>query len=152
MAVILSRNCQFFKKIFSEHFFRNDVCIALVPDKTRLRTFFSAPPVLTRVARWFVFKSKIPILVRFGGSWIRKCCYILWPFGIFMAIWYNLQPFGLVCGHLCIVLFPFWYVGTKKNLAALDFWPDVATTSGSFISVAETRNKFRNRLFRLLNK
>jgi hypothetical protein len=34
------------------------------------------------VARWFVFKPKIPILVKLGGSWNRKC-YILWPFGIF---------------------------------------------------------------------
>jgi hypothetical protein len=31
----------------------------------------------TRVARWFVFKPKIPSLVKFGGPWNRKCCYIL---------------------------------------------------------------------------
>jgi hypothetical protein len=37
----------------------------------------------TSVARWFVFKPKIPILVKFGGPWDRKCCYILRPFGIF---------------------------------------------------------------------
>jgi hypothetical protein len=36
----------------------------------------------------------------------------------FMAIWYNLWPFCIVCGHL--VYFPqFWYVWTKKNLATL---------------------------------
>jgi hypothetical protein len=34
------------------------------------------------------------------------------------VIWYNLWPFGIVCGHL-IYFFPFWYVETKKNLAAL---------------------------------
>jgi hypothetical protein len=29
------------------------------------------------VARWFVFKPKIPTLVKFGGPWNRKFCYIL---------------------------------------------------------------------------
>jgi hypothetical protein len=51
----------------------------------------------SRVARWYIFKPKIPIWVKFGG-----CCdvifwYILWPFGLclcyghlvyFVAIWY----------------------------------------------------------------
>jgi hypothetical protein len=36
----------------------------------------------------------------------------------FMAIWYNLWPFGIVCGHL-LYFFPFRYVRTKKNLATL---------------------------------
>jgi ABC-type spermidine/putrescine transport system permease subunit II len=36
----------------------------------------------------------------------------------FMAIWYNLRPFGIVCGHL-VIFFPFWYVLNKKNLATL---------------------------------
>jgi hypothetical protein len=35
-----------------------------------------------------------------------------------MVIWYNLWPFGIVCGHL-LYFFPFWYVWTKKNLATL---------------------------------
>jgi hypothetical protein len=30
-----------------------------------------------RVARWFVFKPKIPIWVNFRGPWNEKCCYIL---------------------------------------------------------------------------
>jgi hypothetical protein len=42
-----------------------------------------AGPNWSRVARWFVFKQKIPILVKFGGPWNGNCCYILWPFGIF---------------------------------------------------------------------
>jgi hypothetical protein len=37
----------------------------------------------TRGARWFVFKPKIPILVKFGGPWNGKGTYILCPFGIF---------------------------------------------------------------------
>jgi hypothetical protein len=31
----------------------------------------------TRVARWFVFKPKIPIWVKFGGPWNGKGWYIL---------------------------------------------------------------------------
>jgi hypothetical protein len=53
-----------------------------------------------RVARWFVFKPKIPIRVNFGGASIGKCFYVLWPFGIFygdwgyfMTIWYILYSF-----------------------------------------------------------
>jgi hypothetical protein len=33
----------------------------------------------------------------------------------FMAIWYNLLQFGIVCG----IFSQFWYVWTKKNLATL---------------------------------
>jgi hypothetical protein len=29
-----------------------------------------------------------------------KCWYIFDHFEYFMAIWYNLWPFGIVCGHL----------------------------------------------------
>jgi hypothetical protein len=36
-----------------------------------------------------------------------------------MANWYNLWPFGIVCGHLVYVFFPIWYVWPKKNLATL---------------------------------
>jgi hypothetical protein len=35
-----------------------------------------------------------------------------------MAIWYNLWPFGIVCGHL-LYFSPIWNVRTKKNLATL---------------------------------
>jgi hypothetical protein len=38
-----------------------------------------------RVARWFVFKPKIPIWVKFRGPWRGKCCHILRPFGIFFC-------------------------------------------------------------------
>jgi hypothetical protein len=36
----------------------------------------------------------------------------------FTVIWYNLRPFGIVCGYL-VYFFLFWYVWTKKNLANL---------------------------------
>jgi hypothetical protein len=37
---------------------------------------------------------------------------------IFVAIWYNSWPLGIVCG-LLLYFFPIWYVWTKKNLATL---------------------------------
>jgi hypothetical protein len=56
--------------------------------------------LLIRVARWFVFKPKIPIWVNFAGSCYGKSRYILWPFGLlyshwkyFMVIWYILWWF-----------------------------------------------------------
>jgi hypothetical protein len=36
-----------------------------------------------RVARWYIFKPKIPIWVNFGGPWNGKVCYILCPLGIY---------------------------------------------------------------------
>jgi hypothetical protein len=39
--------------------------------------------VLSRVARWFIFKPKIPNWAHFGGLLTRKYLYILLPFGIF---------------------------------------------------------------------
>jgi hypothetical protein len=61
----------------------------------------------------FVFKPKIPILVKFGGPWNRKCCYFYDLLEYFMAIWYNLQPFGIVCGHLKY-FFRFGMFGLRK--------------------------------------
>jgi hypothetical protein len=54
--------------------------------------------VKRRVARWNIFKPKIPIWVYFlEGLGIEN---ILWPFGIFdiqylIAIWYILWSFGI---------------------------------------------------------
>jgi hypothetical protein len=49
------------------------------------------------------FPTKIPILVKFGGSFNGKCWSILWPFGLFyshlvycMAIWYIFFRFGVL--------------------------------------------------------
>jgi hypothetical protein len=49
--------------------------------------YLSSAPIPPKVARWFVFKPKIPIWENFGGPLNGKCWCILWPFGI-------------VCGHL----------------------------------------------------
>jgi hypothetical protein len=67
----------------------------------------------TRVARWFVFKPKIPILVKFGGPWNRKCSYIYDHLKYFTAIWYNLLPLGILCWHL-VYFFRFGMFGLRK--------------------------------------
>jgi hypothetical protein len=44
-----------------------------------------------------------------------------------MAVWYNLWPFGIVCGSWYI--FPHFYVWIKKNLATLpQNFPDKKST------------------------
>jgi hypothetical protein len=49
----------------------------------------------------------------------------------FTAIWYNLQPFGIDCGHL-VYFFRFGTFGQNTNLATLltvrDIWPEFVTT------------------------
>jgi hypothetical protein len=64
-----------------------------------------------RVARWHIFKPKIPTWVNFGRSCNGRCWYILWPFGLFychlvyivsiwymylMVIWYIFPRFGML--------------------------------------------------------
>jgi hypothetical protein len=40
-------------------------------------------PLLSRVARFYIFKPKLLFWVNLGGSCNGRCWYILWPFGIF---------------------------------------------------------------------
>jgi hypothetical protein len=64
-----------------------------------------------RVARWFVFKPKIPIWVNFGGpyagifyghlEYFTVICNISWPFGNIVVIWYRYFP-------------AFWYIVSRK--------------------------------------
>jgi hypothetical protein len=89
-----------------------------------------------RVARWFLFKPKIPICVNFGGSSNGRCWYILCPFGkfschltYFMAIWYIFPSFG--------TFLPVLVCCTDKNLATL---PGAVTYLNGFSSLTE---KFR---------
>jgi hypothetical protein len=46
------------------------------------------------------FQTKNQIWVHYWGPYNGKCLFILWPFGIFTSIWYNVWPFEIVCGHL----------------------------------------------------
>jgi hypothetical protein len=59
--------------------------------------------------------QKIPIWVNFGGPYIGKCLYILWPLGIsygdlgyFMIIWYILYSFGTFFRFWCHVPRKIW--------------------------------------------
>jgi hypothetical protein len=51
--------------------------------------------VQSRVARWFIFKAKIPIWVNFGGPYVDWKMFIY-----FMDIWNILWTFGIFYGHL----------------------------------------------------
>jgi hypothetical protein len=51
--------------------------------------------LITRVARWYVFKPKIQIWVNFGGHWNGKNEEnILWPFGIYYGHLVNFTTIG----------------------------------------------------------
>jgi hypothetical protein len=72
----------------------------------------------TRVARWDIFKPKIPILVNLGGSCNGSCWCIILPVGLFYDyfvyfafIWSILRLYGL--------FFPVLVCCTKKNMATL---------------------------------
>jgi hypothetical protein len=70
---------------------------------------FARVTLSARVARCHILKPKIPFWVNLGGSFKRRCRFILWPFGqfsghlvyfmaiwyIFMVIWFILWPFGI---------------------------------------------------------
>jgi hypothetical protein len=84
------------------------------------KTFYVYLSVLSRVARWFVFKPKIPIWVNFGGSWNGKSWYI------YMTIWRILLPLEIFNVHLVYlssfgIFSPVLVFCSKKNLATLVF-------------------------------
>jgi hypothetical protein len=74
----------------------------------------------SRVAIWHIFEPKIPIWVKFGGSYNWRCMTIPSTyihigicrlFSIFVIIWYILWLFGIFS--------PILVCCTKKNLATL---------------------------------
>jgi hypothetical protein len=71
--------------------------------------------VRVRVARWFVFKPKIPNLGKFWRAleWYMLVCIFYDHLEYFMAIWYNLWPFGIVCGDL-LYFSQFGMLGPRK--------------------------------------
>jgi hypothetical protein len=80
------------------------------------------------VARWFLFKSKIPIWVNFGGPYIGICWYISWPFAIFTAIWYMCVIWWLIVWEFGIFSVNL-YVVPRKNI-----W-DILRSFSTFLSV-----------------
>jgi hypothetical protein len=69
--------------------------------------------IVTRVARWLIFKPKIPFWVNFGGSRLEKGNMCYGHLENFMDIWEILWPFGKVCFHL-VHFFRFWYHVPRK--------------------------------------
>jgi hypothetical protein len=62
----------------------------------------------TRVARWYIFRPKIPIWVKLGGGFEKKMLLY------YMAIWNILWQFDMKYGHLVffVVIWyfsPVWY-------------------------------------------
>jgi hypothetical protein len=51
--------------------------------------------ILHEGSRWYIFISKIPHWICFGGPWNGNCWYTY-----FIAIWNILWPFGMFYGHL----------------------------------------------------
>jgi hypothetical protein len=81
--------------------------IRLVP-KSKIVLFqpYQSFSVRNRVTRRFIFKPKIQISSNFGGPEIGKFWYILWSFGIHLAICTDIRdilwPFGTFWVHLYI--------------------------------------------------
>jgi hypothetical protein len=74
-----------------------------------------------RVARWFVFKTKIPIWVNFGGSCNGKSWYVLWPFGVFYCFWIYFRAPGYILWSFGIFsLFWFFLYQEKSGNPARD--------------------------------
>jgi hypothetical protein len=63
-----------------------------------------------RVARWYIFKPKIPISVNFGRFWNGKNWYTY-----FMPIWSIFRPFDKFYAHL-VYFSPFWYIFTHFGI------------------------------------
>jgi hypothetical protein len=79
------------------------------------RISFSAQnmAIVTRIARWFIFKPKIPICFIFVGFGMEKLDIFYGHFGTFKSTLCILPPFGIFCGNL-VYIFPLWYVRTRK--------------------------------------
>jgi hypothetical protein len=75
--------------------------------------------LLSRVARWRIFRPKNPNLGKFWRD-LQWKMYNLWPFGLlyshlvyFTAIWCILWPFGIFAGYL-VYFTPLWYAVPRK--------------------------------------
>jgi hypothetical protein len=54
---------------------------------------------------WFTYE----IWNNFESLAMKQFRCVFGPFDISKAMWCNLCPFGIFCGHL-VYIFPFWYV------------------------------------------
>jgi hypothetical protein len=68
------------------------------------RSYFLRKPLLSkiegRVARWYIFKPKIPIWVNLEDLEMENVDVYYGHWEFITAIWYILWPFGIFYGHL----------------------------------------------------
>jgi hypothetical protein len=86
---------------------------------------------LSRVARWFIFKPKIPIWVNLLGPWNGECWHVFGYLENFTAIWNILWQIGNIIPSNFVCISPLLVHCVKKNLANL------------FSSSIHKRNSFR---------
>jgi hypothetical protein len=67
-----------------------------------------------RVAKWFIFKPKIPIWVNFEVLRLENVIYFMAIWNIFMDVWDILWPLGTFCVNL-VHYSRFWYHVPKKS-------------------------------------
>jgi hypothetical protein len=80
-----------------------------------LRFLWASAAAQSRVARWFVFKPKIPSWVNVWEPWIGKCWYQFYDhLEHFTDTWDILWPFGTMFFHLVHFLH-FWNHAPKKS-------------------------------------
>jgi hypothetical protein len=85
--------------------FRHCVAWHFIVQHFVVRHFsFRQKNVVTIVARWYIFKPKLPIWVKFGGPWMENVVIFYDHLEYILVIWYKLWPFGIVCGHLVYFL------------------------------------------------
>jgi hypothetical protein len=90
----------------------------------------------SRVARWFIFKPKIPIWVNFGGPWIEKCWNIYGHWEYLMDIRGILWPFVTFFVHL-VHFYRFWYHVPRKIWQP---WPILGKLVGiKIVNICEGR-------------
>jgi hypothetical protein len=66
-----------------------------------------------RVARWFIFKPKIPIWVNFEGLWNGECWHVFGHLENFAAILYTLWLIDNLVA-IWYIFPPFWYIVATK--------------------------------------
>jgi hypothetical protein len=112
--------CHLKKSLFSQFF---PFSLARGPCQSSLSciipSWLRSPAHDYRVARWFVFKPKIPILGKFWRAQSKRCWYILLTFGIFYG---HLGYFMTICYILCSIgtFFLVLVSCANKNLATVN--------------------------------